>query len=171
MSQKMKFPHGGYDVNVVRKQEVLDCIDDNIIDKEIALDVIKQLEIDVSTSINNGKWTGIPFIGNVRVPRYRQILQSEKTKILKSVASERLDKERYILFRKNLAADVRKRESIERYFSYRLARAMNKNMQVFKELSKRRGELEAKILILSCFEMRDMDYEINHYGKQQVDNR
>ena len=32
------FPNG-YDVRVVRKQDILDCIDDNIIDKDIALEL------------------------------------------------------------------------------------------------------------------------------------
>ena len=36
MSEQFKFPNGGYEVTVLRKQDILDCIDDNIIDKEIA---------------------------------------------------------------------------------------------------------------------------------------
>ena len=35
MSEQFKFPNGGYEVTVLRKQDILDCIDDNIIDKEL----------------------------------------------------------------------------------------------------------------------------------------
>lgn len=171
MSQKMKFPNGGYDVNVVRKQEVLDCIDNNIIDKDIALDLIKQLEIDATTFIKDGKWTGIPFIGSIRVPRFRQLFQSENARILKENANELLDKESYIMFKKSLAADVQKRAKVERYYNYLLAQEMNKNMKVFKIWAKKYGELEAKIRLMTCHEMRTIDYYELHYGKQQTDNR
>ena len=171
MSQKMRFPNGGYDVNVVRKQEILNCIDDNIIDKEIALDLIKQLEIDATTYINDGKWTGLPFIGNIRVPKYRQMFQSENTRILKESASELLDKERYILFKKNLAADVQKRAKIDRYYKYILSQVMNKNMKVFRLWAKKYGDLEARIKLLTCHEMRTLDYFDLHYGQHEINDR
>ena len=60
-----KFPRG-YDVTIVRKEDVLEAIDDNIIDKEIALDLIKQLELDASNFIKEGRWTSLPFIGTIR---------------------------------------------------------------------------------------------------------
>ena len=30
MSEQFKFPNGGYEVTVLRKQDILDCINDNI---------------------------------------------------------------------------------------------------------------------------------------------
>lgn len=60
-----KFPRG-YDVTIVRKEDVLEAIDDNIIDKEVALDLIKQLELDASNFIKEGRWTSLPFIGTIR---------------------------------------------------------------------------------------------------------
>ena len=36
MSDIYKFPSGGYEVTVFKKQDILDCIDNNILDKEIA---------------------------------------------------------------------------------------------------------------------------------------
>ena len=32
MADTFKFPNGGYDVTICRKQDILDCIDKNIID-------------------------------------------------------------------------------------------------------------------------------------------
>ena len=43
MADTYKFPGGGYDVTVFKKQDVLDCIDKNILDKDVALAVIEQL--------------------------------------------------------------------------------------------------------------------------------
>ena len=34
MADTYKFPGGGYDVTVFKKQDVLDCIDKNILDKD-----------------------------------------------------------------------------------------------------------------------------------------
>ena len=72
-----KFPNG-YDVRVVRKQDILDCIDENIIDKEIALELITQCEIDACQYINEGKWTGLPYIGSVRLNDGGKILRENK---------------------------------------------------------------------------------------------
>ena len=83
-----KFPNG-YDVRVVRKQDILDCIDENIIDKEIALELITQCEIDACQYINEGKWTGLPYIGSVRLNDGGKILRENKE--LLNEAKEKLD--------------------------------------------------------------------------------
>ena len=52
MEDTYKFP-GGYDVAVFRKQDVLDCIDKNIIDK--FLDINKSY-IDIIYTIGFNEW-------------------------------------------------------------------------------------------------------------------
>ena len=73
MADTYKFPGGGYDVTVFKKQDVLDCIDKNILDKDVALAFIEQLEVDAANFLKEGRWTGIPFIGNIRIPKLRQL--------------------------------------------------------------------------------------------------
>ena len=82
MSDIYKFPSGGYEVTVFKKQDILDCIDNNILDKEIALTLIEQLEIDAANFLKEGRWTGIPFIGNIRVPKLRQLQESPEQQAL-----------------------------------------------------------------------------------------
>ena len=97
-----KFPRG-YDVTIVRKEDVLEAIDDNIIDKEIALDLIKQLELDASNFIKEGRWTSLPFIGTIRYNENKKAIidnidvvrQAEKT----------MSKQEYVMFRKKLVID------------------------------------------------------------------
>ena len=40
MADTYKFPGGGYDVTVFKKQDVLDCIDKNILDKDVAYEIV-----------------------------------------------------------------------------------------------------------------------------------
>lgn len=68
-----KFPRG-YDVTIVRKEDVLEAIDDNIIDKEIALDLIKQLELDASNFIKEGRWTSLPLLVLLDIMRIKKPL-------------------------------------------------------------------------------------------------
>ena len=44
MNDTIKMPGGGYDVKVVRKEEILRCIDSNILDKDIMLAFINQFD-------------------------------------------------------------------------------------------------------------------------------
>ena len=80
MADIIKFPNGGYDVTIIRKQDVLDCIDANIIDKEVALDLIAKLEIDAMSVINSGMKANIPFLGSIQMKTTRKIYDSADVK-------------------------------------------------------------------------------------------
>lgn len=69
MADVFRFPNDGYDVTIVKKQDILDCIDENIIDKEVALSIVEHCEKTAAEFISSGRWTGIPFIGNIRIPK------------------------------------------------------------------------------------------------------
>ena len=77
MEDSYKFP-GGYDVKVVRKQDIVKCIDSNIVDRETALALIEQCEIDAIKFLRQGRWTGIPFLGNLRVSKVSQLQKSKE---------------------------------------------------------------------------------------------
>ena len=140
-----KFPNGGYDVKIVRKQEVLDCIDENIIDKDIALDLINQIEIDACQYVNEGKWTGLPYIGNLRI--------NEGGKAILDDAKENLSEEKFILFRKQLVIANKKKAKEARYFNYMVSIYANLNRKLYNSLVDSNGETFAKVLMFSFANM------------------
>ena len=146
-----KFPNG-YDVRVVRKQDILDCIDENIIDKEIALELVTQCEIDACQYINEGKWTGLPYIGSVRLNDGGKILRENKE--LLNEAKEKLDNDKYILFKKSLVIEGKTKIKKSRYFNYIVSIYANHNRKVYKELVANNGENFAKVILFSLANMK-----------------
>lgn len=159
MADTFKFPNGGYDVTVCRKQDILDCIDENIIDKEIALAIVEQCEQDAAEFIKEGRWTGIPFIGNIRVPKAKLMENDPEQQALIQEAKETLDPNQYIMFRRRLCNDNYKRVKNERYFNYITSISVNKNKQVYKKLCKKKSERFARIILFSVANLSLIDYE------------
>lgn len=144
MADICKFP-GGYDVKVVKKQDIIKCIDDNIVDKAVAMAIIDQCEIDIANFIKQGKWTGIPFMGNIRIPEVRKLFHSEEQQELLKEASENLDKEKYVLFRRQLSAENAKKVKNQRYFNYITSIQANKHRKEYRKLCDEKGEHYAKL--------------------------
>lgn len=164
MADLYKFPNGGYEVEVVKKQDILDCIDENILDKDIALEIITQLEVDAANFIKEGRWTGIPYIGNIRIPKYKLLEQSSEQKELIAEAKENLDKDKYIIFRRQLTYNNKKQIKAQRYYDYVLSMAVNHNRKLFKTLSKEKGELYARIYLYSTSNVTAVDNEYETIG-------
>lgn len=153
MPESRKFPPEGYQVTVLRKQDVLKCIDDNILDKEIALEIVRRCEIDAANFVKEGRWAGIPFLGNLRIPKIVQTFLSEDTQQLMADAKENLDEHKYLLFRRQFATDTVKREDRERYYKYELSKFVGKNLKFFRTLVTEKGEKLARVV---CFTLRNM---------------
>ncbi len=153
MPESRKFPPEGYQVTVLRKQDVLKCIDDNIIDKEIALEIVRRCEIDAANFVKDGRWAGIPFLGNLRIPKIVQTFLSEDTQQLMAEAKENLDEHKYLLFRRQFATDAVKREDRERFYKYELSKFVGKNLKFFRKLVAKHGEKLARV---KCFTLRNM---------------
>ena len=153
MPESRKFPPEGYQVTVLRKQDVLKCIDDNILDKEIALDIVRRCEIDATNFIKEGRWAGIPFLGNIRIPKIVQNFLSEETQALMNEAKETLDTNQYLLFRHSYASDAMKQEKFERYYRYELSKFIGKNIRFFRRVSTKKGDKFARML---CFTLRSL---------------
>ena len=94
MTDTYKFP-GGNDVKVVRKEDIINTINCNIVDKEVALAIVKQCEVDAANFLRKGRWTGIPFIGSIRVPKRVQRMRTKEVQDLLEEA-------------KNVLADLKK---------------------------------------------------------------
>lgn len=164
MADTFKFPKG-YEVRVLRKQDVLDCIERNITDKDVALAVIAQCEIDAANFLKEGRWTGIPYIGNIRTPRHKQILALPENKELIEEAKELLDKDKYILFRKRLGRDIQKQIKAEKYFNYTLSKSVSKNFKSYNKVSRERGKLVAQILFFTLYTCEECTQYTKWYGK------
>ena len=145
MPDTFKFPNG-YDVTVVRKQDIIDCLDANIVDKEVVLAVISQCELDASNFIESGRWTGIPFIGNIRIPKVRQKHQTPEVQELIDHAKNTLDKDKYIVFRHQLNADLQREEKEKRFYRYIVSHFVNNNRKYYNALVKIHGEDRAQFI-------------------------
>ena len=150
-------PNGGYDVKVVRKEDIIKCIDDNIIDKDIMLEFINQFEVDAITFLGQGRWTSLPYIGTLRRNQFKEIINSKEIKELDEAARETLDKSKYILFRKNLKDDIAKAIKRERIYKYMLSQVVKKNKEFYNYLLNTRGEYIARIVCFSMFELTSID--------------
>ena len=153
MPEVRRFPPEGYEVTVLRKADVLKCIDENIIDKEIALEIVRRCEIDATNFLKEGRWAGIPFLGNIRIPKIVQTFLSEDTQKLMSEAKETLDENKYLLFRKQFATDAVKREDKERFYKYELSKFIGKNIKLFRKLANKHGDKLARVI---SFTLRNM---------------
>jgi hypothetical protein len=156
MADTFRFPNKGYEVKVLRKEDVLDSINKNIIDKEVALAIVKRCEIDAANFIKEGRWAGIPFIGNIRIPPAVQQLMSSEHQALVKEAEETLDAKKYVLFRHNLANDIGKQIKTERYYKYMVSKFVGKNQKFFKTIAKQHGDLYARFL---CYTLTELSTE------------
>jgi len=153
MADVFKFPNNGYDVKVLRKEDVLASIDRNIVDKEVALAIVKRCEIDAANFLREGRWAGIPFIGNIRIPQTVKMLTSDESKAILEEAKDTLDETRYLLFRKNYANDIGKQVKMERYYRYVVSKFVGKASKFFRRMADRDGELHARIV---CYTLCDV---------------
>lgn len=159
MAEIYKFPNSDHTVTVFKKQDILKCIDDNIIDKDVALALVERCEIDATNFLKEGRWTGIPFIGNIRIPKTKLLEQTDEQQALIQEARENLDTHKYILFRSQLGKENSKRIKQERYYRYITSIAVNKNRKLYKKLCKEKGEYYARIYLYASYNIVATDNE------------
>lgn len=144
MTDTYKFP-GGSDVKVVRKEDVIETINCNIVDKEVALAIVRQCEVDAVNFLRKGRWTGIPFIGSIKVPDVVKMSNSKEQQELIQNAYETVSTEQFVMFRRQLAHDNERRVKATKHYNYVLSMAVSKNRNLFKKLCKERGVGYARI--------------------------
>lgn len=160
MADVYRFPNRGYDVVVCKKQDILDCIDKNITDKEVLIDIIKQCELDAANFIKQGRWTGIPFIGNIRLNQFKQLIKTEENQELLSEAKEVLNHEQYVMFRKQISRDTANKIKTQRYFNYIVSIAINRNKQTYRKLCKEKGEHFANVFLFANYHYTCFDRDL-----------
>ena len=164
MATEFKFPNGGHSVTILRKEDVLKTIDENIIVKDIALTIVRQLEIDAGNCIKIGGWAGIPHFGNLRVPPSSKMYKDEAVKKLIEAQKETLDNKGYILFRKDLAAEIKEKEKLQRIFNYRLSKMVKRNYRAYTKMAKEKGDTYANLYFFLLGGMKVLGSEELLYG-------
>lgn len=167
MANIIKFPNGGYDVAVVTKEDILRTIDVNITDKEVAYAIIRQLEFDATKFIRDGKWTGIPNLGNIRIPKERQLLDKQLKDGLIQAAAENMTNKQFVVFRKNLSIENIRKARYERYYKYVSSIMVNRNKKVYKVLERTYGIDFAMLTMFFAYNMEYIKHEeeLDIYGK------
>lgn len=138
-----QFPGAGYSVVVLRKEDVLKTIDDNIIDKSVALDLIKQCEIDAANFVKEGRTAILPYIGSI-------YFNAPKKAVIDSVnelheANKNLSRKEYLLFKKRVAANKIKQLKYIKQYKSSVRFAIRINKKLYKNLVKYYSESYANL--------------------------
>ena len=154
MPETRHFSNNGYDVKVYKKQDILDTIDTNIIDKEVALELISQLEIDAENFLLDGIGVTFPYLGRIWIPPYKK--ESLKLKETREYAKSVLSKEKYIMFAKELNSNISKALNEDRYKRHKLREFIVKNRSLFEHITSSKGEVYAKALFSTLVNMKQV---------------
>ena len=158
MQDTYKFP-GGKDVKVVRKEDIINTINTNIVDTEVALAIVRQCEIDAVNFMKKGRLTGIPFMGTIKVPDTVRMSQTKEQKDLILAAMETTTNEQFVMFRRNLAYDNKIKIKARKYYNYVLSLSVAKNRNQFKKMCKERGEAYARIHFFLLYSVTSVNNE------------
>lgn len=164
--------YDAYEIIIKTKSDIITTIRQNITDGEVMDDIINSLETTAAKSIIAKKWTSLPFIGNVR-PNEERISVLKNMEHLKQ-ASKILPKSQYLMFKKELGKEERKRIAAQRTKRWLMQRAAAKYRKQFEELSKKNGENYASLwcyfrfLLHSFYDINDNPYE--DVGSSETDD-
>lgn len=158
MQDTYKFP-GGKDVKIVRKEDIINTINTNIVDTEVALAIVRQCEIDAVNFMKKGRLTGIPFMGTIKVPDTIKMSQTKEQKDLIIAAMENTTNEQFVMFRRNLAYDNKVKIKARKYYNYVLSLSVAKNRNQFKKMCKEKGEAYARIHFFLLYSVTSVNNE------------
>lgn len=127
MSEIFRFPNRGYEVTVCRRKDIIDSIEDDNIDKDVLDALIEKCERDVESFLQEGRWTGIPYIGNIRVPAHKQKFKEIDGKELVATARETMEAEQYAVFKKDFNANIGADIARERLYKYQTSMFVKKH--------------------------------------------
>ena len=164
MKDVYNFPNGGYEVRIVRRSEVLEAIDKNIIDKDIALAIVERCELDCANFLKEGRWANIPYIGNIRIPKAKQLIKSEEQQTLISDAYDNLNTDSYLMFRKQLNQYNAQRARFEKSYNYLLAIMVNRYNKYYNYLKRNKGDYKARITVYTFASLDPLTEDFKVYN-------
>ena len=147
MPTTYKFPHG-YDILVYDREDIIECLDKNVTDKEVVLELINQLMIDAKQFIADGVWTGIPYLGSIRKDELREELKSEEIQNKIKEAKEVLPSTEFRKFRINIQKHLASKRYKNEKFKITVSKFQLQNKELYREYLKEGKELNDKNYIL-----------------------
>ncbi len=159
--EKKLFPYSNIEITIVKKDDILKTIDENILDKEIANELISHLEVRAEKSLRDHKWTGFPYLGSIRIPPGLSDETLNRQRDAKEWAFRNLEKNEYLMFVKQCAYDNHQINKYRAYFDVLKTRAINKNRIKYNILCSNKGKNYAicKITFASCLKPIKTEYE------------
>lgn len=156
MYNTFKFPNG-FDIEICRKQDIINLLGDDV-DKELVLTLVTQCETDAINFINEGRWAGIPYLGNMRVPKNKQKFEEIGGYELLETAKQELDKRQYEAFKKDLNAKVVIDIKQERLYRYMTSCFVTKHRKTYDRfasyaLNLKSRDAFARFMCYSCIEL------------------
>lgn len=155
MKETFNYPNGGFEFTVVHKEDIIETINANIKDKEVILEIIKNLEVDATSFINQGRWTGIPYLGSIKFKKGKLMNRQKEQAELIDEAFNTLNKKEYYLFRTKLAQENDKVIRNNRLYAWMTSLAAHRNIKLYKSLVKNYGDNIAKVMICSLFKVTE----------------
>lgn len=143
MSEIYKFP-GGYDVTINKRQDIIDKLSDDV-DKELISELIDNVEYQAAEYIKQERWAGIPYIGNIRIPKTILAKETEEYKQTLEEAKYTCDKYQYVAVKKRLNYNAYMADKHSRYFNYIASIQAKKHKQLYKHLVETKGAQFANI--------------------------
>lgn len=160
MLETFRFPNGGYDVTVCRRKDVIESIDSKTVDIEILDALVAQCEKDVEQFLKDGHWTGIPYLGNLRIPKHKQKFKEINGAELVATARETLNQDQYNAFKKEFNHHIAVSVEQERLYKYQTSMFVTKHRwQYNKYLKDRRASkctdknVFARFMCYSCINL------------------
>lgn len=151
-----KFPHGN-DVIILKKDDILKTIDANIIDKDVALAIVNQLSCDIAKNIVEDKWTGIPYIGNVRYNSMAKLIKNH-TDIMNDAKSV-LSKDEYVVFKRNVLKQTSNEAKLGRVSKYQASMFVREHPKCYRSwIAKGEAYADCKAYFLSNLTACQTDY-------------
>lgn len=164
------FPYSNVEITIVRKDDILKTIDENIIDKDIANELISHLETRAEKSLMNHKWTGFPFLGSIRVPPGLSPETLQRTKDATMWARDNMSREAYVMFTKQCAHDAYQINKYRAYFDTIKTRAINNNRTEYHTLCSLKGKNYAICKITFSNNLKPMKQEYEYWYEMNENN-
>lgn len=143
-----QYPNSIQTISVVRKEDILQTIENNIIDKEIAIDIIDQLECDAAKMLVRDYWVGIPYLVNMKYGYATSAyLFNRDFKNAVDTSYKKLSKKEFVVFRKEINNYEVSRRNAERAFKFAVRMYARKYADVYQRLCKIRGVNIANVRI------------------------
>lgn len=142
--EERKYPtKDGFELLLENKESVLKTIDDNILDKEVALLLITQLERDAQRHLEEGENVLIPYIGTIKRKTGSIVYQENKEVI--AAAKETMTQDEFDTFKAEMMHDAVVRQNFNKVFKYQVSRMANKNGKAYWKTVRELGTPKANL--------------------------